>query len=170
MVINQRVIGLREQIDLADNSLSFKDCPYEICEGPKVHLIYSGLFLSFLNTQSLPGSVGSRKTIWDMISRQGSKKMKSLCSRRKEVWLYLCEKIDEGKICVIRLNQNLIQFPSAKRSVHPNMIEGHGSMVGRMKQVIDLLESQYDWYCVSNKLRHCHIPMLSLLRKPISMF
>ena len=55
MVINQRVIGLREQIDLADNSLSFKDCPYEICGGPKVHLIYSGLFLSFLNTQSLPG-------------------------------------------------------------------------------------------------------------------
>ena len=63
VAINQRVIGLWEQIDLADNSLSFKDCPYEICEGTKVHLIYSGLFLSFLNTQSLPGSVAGRKTI-----------------------------------------------------------------------------------------------------------
>ena len=74
------------------------------------------------------------------------------------------------EICVICLNRNLIQFPSAKRSVHPNMIEGYGSMVGRMKQVIDLLESQYDWYCVRNRLRHYHIPMLSLLCKPISTF
>ena len=94
--------------------------------------------------------------------------MKPLCSLAKKCDCICARTIDGGKICVICLSQNLIQFPSAKRSVHPNMIEGHGSMVGRMKQVINLLESQYDWYCAKNRFRYYYIPMLSLLCKPIS--